>query len=76
MTFKNDEIPGISSQVDKLNEIGEPFLFGMYIDEMEAWLKEKGFETINILAQDELEAKFLHKRTLPNNMWYVVTVLG
>lgn len=75
MTFKNDEIPGIASNIDKLNEIGEPFLFGMYTDEMEAWLKEKGFDNINILTQNDLEAKFLHKRTLPNNMWYVVTVM-
>lgn len=75
MTFKNDEIPGIASNVDRLNEIGEPYLFGMYAEEMKAWLQEKGFETINILKLDDLEAKFLHRRTLPNNAWYVVTVL-
>lgn len=74
MTFKNDQVPGISSNIDKLNEIGEPYLFGMYPDEMAAWLKEKGFEHIQIETQDDLEAKFLHRRTLPNNMWYVVTI--
>jgi methyltransferase (TIGR00027 family) len=75
MTYKNDEIPCIASNIDRLNEIGEPYLFGMYVDEMEAWLKEKGFETIKILQQDELEAKFLNQRTLPDNMWYVVTLM-
>jgi len=27
---------------------------------------------MEILQQDDLEEKFLHKHTLPNNMWYVV----
>ena len=74
MTFKNDQVPGIAYQIDKLNEIGEPFQFGMYSNEMEAWLREKGFQDIQILQQDDLEAEFLHRRTLPDNMWYVVTV--
>jgi hypothetical protein len=46
----------------------------MYSNEMEAWLREKGFQDIQILQQDDLEAEFLHRRTLPDNMWYVVTV--
>jgi O-methyltransferase involved in polyketide biosynthesis len=74
MTFKNDRVPGIAYQIDKLNEMGEPFQFGMYSNEMEAWLREKGFQDIQILQQDDLEAEFLHRRTLPDNMWYVVTV--
>ena len=74
MTFKNDRVPGIAFQIDRLNEIGEPFQFGMYANEMEAWLREKGFQNIQILQQDDLEAEFLHRRTIPNNMWYVVTV--
>ena len=74
MTFKNDQVPGIAYQIEKLNEIGEPFQFGMYRDEMEVWLREKGFQDIQILQQDDLESEFLHRRTLPNNMWYVVTV--
>ena len=73
MTFKNDLVPGIASSIDKLSEIGEPYLFAMYSNQMEAWLREKGLSDIQILQQDDLEAKFLHKRTLPNNMWYVVT---
>lgn len=72
MTFKNDQVPGVEASIDKLAEIGEPYLFGMYGDEMKAWLEEKGFQDIEIVQQDDLEEKFLHKRTLPSNMWYVV----
>lgn len=73
MTFKNDLIPGISSQIDTLREIGEPFLFGLYAGEMKKWLTDKGFCEVEIWQQDELEVEFLQRRTLPNNMWYVVT---
>ena len=72
MIYKNDQVPGISASIDKLTEIGEPYLFGMYADQMKAWLEEKGFQTIEILQQDDLEEQILQKRTLPNNMWYVV----
>lgn len=72
MTVKNDRIPGIAASIDKLSEIGEPYLFGMASDEMRTWLQEKGFQEIEILQQDDLEARFLHRRTIPNNMWYVV----
>lgn len=71
MTFKNDQVPGVEASIDKLAEIGEPYLFGMYGDEMKAWLEERGFQGIEILQQDDLEEKFLRKRTLPSNMWYV-----
>lgn len=71
MTYKNDQVPGGSASIDRLIEIGEPYLFGMYGDEMKAWLEEKGFQGIEILQQDDLEERILHKRTLPNNMWYV-----
>lgn len=74
MTFKNHQIPGIASQIDRLQEIGEPYQFGLLGSEMVAWLKEKGFKNIQILQQDDLEEKFLNRQTLPNNMWYVVTV--
>ena len=73
MTFKNDRVPGIISHVDRLKEIGEPYLFGMESDEMATWLKSKGFRDIEICQQDDLEARYLGRRTLPNNMWYVVT---
>lgn len=72
MLFKNEQIPGISSSIDKLAEIGEPYLFGMYGNEMKIWLEEKGFQDIEIFQQADLEEKILHKRTLPENMWYVV----
>lgn len=73
MTFKNDRVPGINSQIDKLQEIGEPYQFGLESEEMTAWLGNKGFQDIQILQQDDLEMQFLGRRTLPNNMWYVVT---
>jgi methyltransferase (TIGR00027 family) len=72
MTYKNDQIPGIAASIDHLNRIGEPFLFGMNSDEMQAWLQNKGFRAIEILQQNDLEAMILRRRTLPNNMWYVV----
>ncbi|NEP43730.1 MAG: class I SAM-dependent methyltransferase, partial [Okeania sp. SIO2H7] len=74
MTFKNDLVPGIGYQIDLLDEIGEPFLFGLYENEMKRWLTDKGFREVEILQQDELEVLFFGKRTLPSNMWYVVTV--
>ena len=74
MTFKNDQIPGIRAQIDKLNEIGEPYIFGMNSNKMESWLKKKGFKNIKIHKQDDLEEKYLHRRTLPDNMWYVVSI--
>ena len=49
-------------------------MFGMYTNEMQDWLKAKGFMDIEILNLDDLEHRFLHRRTLPNNMWYIVTV--
>ena len=74
MTFKNDRVPGINSNIDELAEIAEPYRFGMYSNEMELWLTEKGFQDIQILQQDDLEEQFIAKRTLPDKMWYVVTV--
>lgn len=74
MTVKNNQVPGIEDQINKLNAIGEPYLFGLNSDEMEVWLAQKGFQNVEIFQQDELEEKFLHRRTLPNNMWYVVTI--
>lgn len=72
MTFKNDEIPGIAYNIDKLAEIGEPYRFGMYPDDMKSWLRNKGFQQIEILMIDELEQHSLHRKTLPNNGWYIV----
>lgn len=74
MTFKNNQVLGIASNIDQLSAIGEPYVFGVYSDEMQVWLTEKGFQDIQIWQQDDLEVQFLNKRTLPNNMWYVVTI--
>ncbi|MBE9041336.1 SAM-dependent methyltransferase [Oscillatoriales cyanobacterium LEGE 11467] len=74
MTFKNDRIPGININIEHLAKIGEPYRFGMYGDEMEEWLKEKGFNEIEILQFNDLEEMFCEKRTFPANMWYIVTV--
>jgi methyltransferase (TIGR00027 family) len=71
MTYKNDKIPGIASNIDGLKKVGEPFLFAMYPAEMEDWLKSKGFEHIKIMGANDLEVEFLHRRTLPDNSWYV-----
>lgn len=72
MTFKNEVIPGIASNIDHLTGIGEPYQFGMEGEEMKDWLAEKGFQDIQILQQADLEENFLHRRTLPDRMWYVV----
>ena len=74
MTFENDRIPGINTNIEHLNKIGEPYRFGMYSYEMKDWLKEKGFENIQISQFNELEETFLKKRTFPDNMWYIVTI--
>ena len=74
MTFKNDRIQGIAAQIERLEKIGEPYIFGMYGNEMKAWLYDKGFQDIQIQEPGDLEFKYLHRRTLPENMWYVVTI--
>lgn len=33
MAFKNDQVPGVEVSIDKLADIGEPYLVGMYGDE-------------------------------------------
>jgi len=73
MLKKNDKIPGIAYNIDRLNAIGEPYLFGMFIDPMKKWLVEKGFDDIAILEQDQLEERYVGRKTLPDNMWYVVS---
>ncbi len=41
---------------------------------MEAWLQAKGFHQIQIIQLPDLEEKYLHRRTLPDNMWYLINV--
>jgi methyltransferase (TIGR00027 family) len=73
MTRPNDEIPGISEGIRRLAEMGEPFLFGMDAPEMERWLAAMQFGSIQVTQQDELEVRLLGKKTIPGNMWYVVS---
>jgi methyltransferase (TIGR00027 family) len=73
MTYKNNQIPGISQSIDRLVAIGEPYVFGIEANEMRTWLSKKGFQSIDIIQLDELERKLLKRHTLPGNMWYIVT---
>ena len=72
MTFKNEVIPGIADNINKLNQIGEPYRFGMYPDELVLWLKKKGFHAIEIQLLSELEHHAFRQTTLPDNGWYIV----
>jgi len=73
MTYPNDKIPGIRFNIDRLNKIREPYLFGMEPAEMTSWLSGKGFRHVHIESQAELEAATMHATTLPDHMWYVAT---
>jgi methyltransferase (TIGR00027 family) len=73
MLRANDNIPGIRFNIARLEEIGEPYLFGMYKNEMEIWLRDKGYRDTVIREQSQLEEEYLGERTLPDDMWYVVS---
>lgn len=73
MLTTNDRIPGIKFNIDRLNKIDEPYVFGMYEQEMERWLMEKGFRDITILDQTQLEKQYLRSSGLPKHMWYVAS---
>ena len=73
MLFENDEIPGIRFNIERLRKIGEPYIFGMEPDDMVSWLLDKGFQSVSVSAQDDLEMHYRNIRTLPKKMWYVVT---
>jgi methyltransferase (TIGR00027 family) len=73
MLFENDEIPGIRFNIERLNKIGEPYIFGMEPTDMESWLRDKGFQSVSVSMQDDLEMHYRNMRTLPREMWYVVT---
>ena len=73
MLFDNDKIPGIRLNIEHLAKIGEPYLFGMCQNKMEVWLKEKGFKAPMTQDQQLLEEKYLGGKSLPEEMWYVVT---
>jgi len=73
MLEANDVIPGIAFNSERLARIGEPYRFGMVPGEMRSWLQEKGFRRIRVASQRVLERRYLGRRTLPCEMWYVVT---
>lgn len=74
LLYKNDKIPGIAFNIDFLNNIGDPYLFGMDQEEMREWLRGKGFDNTEIINQDDLEYRYLRKRTIPDNMFYVANI--
>jgi methyltransferase (TIGR00027 family) len=73
MTYSNDQVPGIDFNIRRLEEIGEPYLFGMETEKMKGWLESIGFKEVGILSQNELAKRYQIGMELPNNMWYVVT---
>jgi methyltransferase (TIGR00027 family) len=73
MLAENDEIPGIRQNIERLKEIGEPYIFGMEPMEMKSWLEYKGFHNVNVSLIDYLELTYVHTSTLPRKTWYVVT---
>ena len=73
MTYVNSKVPGIRVQIERLKKINEPYLFGIESTELKQLLAEKGFKDIRIQTQAELEHLIMKIRTLPENMWYVVT---
>ena len=73
MLVENDEIPGIRSNIERLKEIGEPYIFGMEPEDMKLWLQGKGFRNIRLSTLAELEMVYMKTNTLPTKTWYVVT---
>jgi O-methyltransferase involved in polyketide biosynthesis len=73
MTYPNDEVPGIRDTIRLHEELGEPFLFGMDASEMKGLLTRYGYRMLEIWYPDDLEAYYHRPRTLPRNMWYLVT---
>lgn len=74
MLADNECVPGIRWNIERLREMGEPYQFGLDSHEMEAWLQAKGFHQIQMIQLPDLEEKYLHRRTLPDNMWYLIDV--
>lgn len=73
MLVPNDRIPGIACNLERLARIGEPFRFGMAPAEMTSWLEAMGFREVRVAEQAQLEERYLRRRTLPSEMWYLVT---
>ena len=62
-----------SGNIERLKEIGEPYIFGMDPMDMKSWLEDKGFRNIGVSSTDYLELTYVHTSTLPRKTWYVVT---
>jgi len=73
MLKENEFVPDIEFNIRRLNEIGEPYLFGRYMDDMRGWLDDKCYQNITILDQRMLESRYLGTATLPQYMWCVVS---
>jgi methyltransferase (TIGR00027 family) len=73
MLTENDEIPGIRFHIERLKQIGEPYIFGIDPKDMQSWLEGKGFRNICISSPNDLEMTYMHSSTLPRKTWYVVT---
>lgn len=76
MIERNDRVPGIRFNIDRLESNGEPYLFGMESSALQDWLRELGLSAIQTYDQSELEARYRPGIDLPNDMWYVVTAQG
>ena len=72
MTFKNDVVPGISGSIDRLNEIGEPYLFAEQPPQAIARLTRNGWSSVKCQEATDLELLFRHRKTLPEKIWYVI----
>jgi methyltransferase (TIGR00027 family) len=73
MIYPNDEVPGIRDTIKLHEELGEPFRFGLDSLKMKGLLAHYGYRMLEIQYPDDLEAYYHRPRTLPRNMWYLVT---
>ena len=72
MTHEGDSIPGIGVQIEKLREIGEPYLFGETPEAAAGRLSEWGCVEVDTVSMQELEIRYRDSASLPNNMWFLV----
>lgn len=72
MLEPNDSVPGIRSQIQKLNQIGEPYRFGRPPEKLSQDLLDRGFVSVDTELLPDTEHRYLGRRSLPANMWYMV----
>ena len=73
MVYPNDEVPGVRDTIKLHEDMGEPFRFGLDASEMKDLLARHGYRMLELQYPDDLEAYYHRPRTLPRNMWYLVT---